>query len=93
MSARYPVVVKALRKYPPFIKVGSGDWYTHALNEIGDLYSWGRGEYAVFGDGDTQSRPLPILNKSIRRMKEKDGKTIKKMKVVGNTTGVLMSKF
>jgi len=68
-SARVPIVVKALRKYPPFISVSAGDWYTHALNEVGDLYTWGRGEYAVFGDGDTHSRGLPVLNESIRRLR------------------------
>jgi len=33
------------------------------------LYTWGRGEYAVFGDGDTHSRGLPVLNESIRRLR------------------------
>ena len=33
------------------IAVAAGDYYTHALTEEGDLYSWGRGEYQVFGDG------------------------------------------
>ena len=91
-SAYIPNVVEALRKYPPFISVSAGDWYTHALNEKGDLYTWGRGEYAVFGDGDIHSRGLPIINQSIKRLRKNYGKIVIKMKAVGNTTAVLMSK-
>ena len=40
-----PKPVETLRKYPPFVAVTCGEYYTHALNVKGDLYSWGRGEY------------------------------------------------
>ncbi len=44
LNALKPVPVKALED-KRFVAVTAGDFYTHALDEDGDLYSWGRGEY------------------------------------------------
>jgi len=65
-----PVPVKALNEHGPFTAISSGEYYTHALNEKGDLYSWGRGEYQVFGDGYSKSVEFPRLNETIRALRE-----------------------
>jgi len=51
-----------------------------------DLYSWGRGEYAVFGDGSNKNLKSPTKNESVKRIRDTEGVIIKKIKSCGSQT-------
>ena len=74
------------------VAVTAGDYYSHALTDEGDLYSWGRGEYQVLGDGNSKEAKYPRLNESILGLRMEKGIRIVKMKSVKRTTACLMSK-
>jgi hypothetical protein len=58
-----------------------------------DLYNWGRGEFAVFGDGNNKNLKSPALNESIKRMKEDEKLTIKHIKSCYSYTMAIFSIF
>lgn len=94
-----PTPVETLRDLPPTLSVSAGSFFTNALNgklilrqkisnQIAqhDLYSWGRGEYAVFGDGNNKNLKGPVRNESLLRMKDTEGILFKRIKSCASQT-------
>lgn len=81
-----PTPVETLRDLPPTISVSAGSFFTNALNAQHDLYSWGRGEYAVFGDGNNKNLKAPVKNESLQRMKDTEGVVFKRIKSCASQT-------
>ena len=102
-----PTPVETLRNLPPTISVSAGSFFTNALNgklisrrikylnklAQHDLYSWGRGEYAVFGDGNNKNLKAPVRNESLLRMKETEGILFKRIKSCASQTLGLTGTF
>lgn len=81
-----PTPIESLRNLPPIISISAGNFFTNALNAEHDLYSWGRGEYAVFGDGNNKNLKSPALNESLHRMRKTEGILFKRIKSCASQT-------
>lgn len=91
-----------MRNLPPTISVSAGSFFSNALNgklnttvrvkylinklAEHDLYSWGRGEYAVFGDGNNKNLKAPAINESLHRMKNTENILFKRIKSCASQT-------
>lgn len=70
-------------------QIAAGLYHTVALTEDGDLYTWGRGQYGVLGNGTNQYCLTPTLNEDFAIMKE-DGINVVKIDAADEYTAVLM---
>jgi len=65
------------------------------LNKLAehDLYSWGRGEYAVFGDGSNKNAKVPTKNESVKRIRDTEGIVIRRIKSCASQTLALTGNY
>ena len=66
-SSSIPVQIKEGTK---FKKVGSGHWYSLAIDEQGNLWAWGYNRNGQLGDGTTTNSSIPIQIKEGTKFKE-----------------------
>ena len=66
-SSSIPVQIKEGTK---FKKVGSGHWYSLAIDEQGNLWAWGYNRNGQLGDGTTTDSSIPIQIKEGTKFKE-----------------------
>eukprot|EP01016_Furgasonia_blochmanni_P044116 TRINITY_DN6095_c0_g1_i3.p2 TRINITY_DN6095_c0_g1~~TRINITY_DN6095_c0_g1_i3.p2 ORF type:complete len:225 (+),score=68.31 TRINITY_DN6095_c0_g1_i3:756-1430(+) len=71
--------------------ISSGNHFVLAVNTEKEVYQWGRGEWGVFGDGNSKSLNLPKLNDNLKRMRDDENLKIVKLKSNANWTLSLMS--
>lgn len=81
-----PTPVESLRTLPVTVQVTAGNYFSNALNSEHDLYSWGRGEYAVFGDGSNKNAKVPTKNESVKRIRDTEGIVIRRIKSCASQT-------
>eukprot|EP01016_Furgasonia_blochmanni_P055157 TRINITY_DN9180_c0_g2_i3.p1 TRINITY_DN9180_c0_g2~~TRINITY_DN9180_c0_g2_i3.p1 ORF type:complete len:449 (-),score=135.74 TRINITY_DN9180_c0_g2_i3:261-1607(-) len=86
-----PTPIESLRNAGKFVSVAAGRDFALAINNDGDLYSWGRGTEGQNGDGDAATHRFPTLNNQIRRLRDKKHIKIVSVKSAGNYTWALMS--
>jgi len=86
-----PTRIEYLKKFGPFKRITGGYHFVYAINEKGDIYNWGRGEYGVFGDGSNKSLKTPHFNDNFERMKVDDNLTVVKLSSANNYSVALMS--
>jgi len=51
-------------------QIAAGSYHSVALCDDGNLYTWGRGQYGVLGNGDNSYSLEPILNEEFAFMKK-----------------------
>lgn len=86
-----PTPVKYLREQPPITKISSGYYFSNALAENNNFYNWGRGDYGVFGNGESKSLWVPQLNDFFVHLRDNENLTIVDFKSSNNYTVALMS--
>lgn len=69
-------------------QIGAGLYHCVALTEDGDIYTWGRGEYGVLGNGSNQYSLVPELNEDFAMLKD-EGINVVKIDCADEYTAVL----
>lgn len=86
-----PKKIATFNGLPQITDITSGRFFNTAVNEKGQVYNWGRGEYSVFGNGGNSNKQIPTLNDHFEYLRESEGLTIKKVQSRNNYTVALMS--
>jgi alpha-tubulin suppressor-like RCC1 family protein len=60
------------------------------LNSKNEIYNWGNGEYAAFGDGNNKNYDSPTLNKHFEYLRSEEKLAIKKVKSAESYSIALM---
>lgn len=71
------------------VQISAGLYHTVALTEDGEVYTWGRGQYGVLGNGSNQYSLVPELNEDFEILKD-DGINVVKIDAADDYTAVLM---
>jgi alpha-tubulin suppressor-like RCC1 family protein len=86
-----PTPVKGLRDHPAVVSISSGYYFANALTETKELFNWGRGDYGVFGNGESKSLWIPKKNDYFAYLKDSEKLSIKTLKSANNYSVALMS--
>ena len=74
-----PTKLKSLEEQN-IIRVTAGRNFCIALNDKDEIYNWGNGEYAAFGDGANENYYVPTLNNHFEYLRTEEALKVKKMK-------------
>lgn len=72
------------------IQIAAGMYHSAALTEDGDLYTWGRGNFGVLGNGDNSYSLEPQLNEDVKILREEGIEAIK-IDAADDYSSILMS--
>lgn len=61
-------------------RIAAGRNFCIVFNEKNEVYNWGNGEYAVFGDGNNKNYHVPHLNEHFKYLSEVEKIEVKKIK-------------
>ncbi|XP_076880016.1 putative E3 ubiquitin-protein ligase HERC1 isoform X2 [Brachyhypopomus gauderio] len=87
-TQKYPKLIQGPLQGKVVVCVSAGYRHSAAVNEDGELYTWGEGDFGRLGHGDSNSRNIPTLVKDISNVGEvscgsshtialsKDGRTV-----------------
>ena len=64
-------------------------YHSVAVTTEGDLYTWGRGQYGVLGNGSNALSLLPLLNDEMKAVTDESGDRISKIDAADEFTGAL----
>jgi len=70
-------------------QISAGLYHTVALTSEGDVYTWGRGQYGVLGNGSNQYTLTPELNEDFMMLKE-EGINVVKIDSADDYSAILM---
>lgn len=70
-------------------QIAAGNYHTVALTQKGDIYTWGRGQYGVLGNGANALSLTPELNEDFAMLKE-EGVNVVKIDAADDYTACLM---
>lgn len=72
------------------VRITAGRHFCIALNDQDDIFNWGNGEYAAFGDGANKNYEVPTLNEHFKYLREEEHLKVKKMKSCESYSVALM---
>lgn len=72
------------------IQIAAGMYHCAALTEDGHLYTWGRGNFGVLGNGSNAYSLEPTLNEDVEILREDDGLKAVKIDSADDYTSILM---
>jgi alpha-tubulin suppressor-like RCC1 family protein len=70
-------------------QIAAGLYHTVALTSDGDVYTWGRGQYGVLGNGSNLLSLVPELNEDFKILKD-EGINVVKIDSADDYTAILM---
>lgn len=53
-------------------RIAAGRNFCIVFNEKNQVYNWGNGEYAVFGDGNNKNYDVPTLNEHFEYLRDEE---------------------
>ena len=84
-----PTKVKALEGHK-IQRIAAGRNFCIVFNEKNEVYNWGNGEYAAFGDGNNKNYEVPTLNNHFEYLREEEKLEVKKIKSCESYSVALM---
>ena len=85
-----PKLVKALEA-ENIKRITAGSKFNIVVNEKGQVFHWGNGEYGVFGDGDNKNHQVPFRNEYFKYLEEEENISMKKVKSCSTFSIALMT--
>ena len=85
-----PTPVQTLIEEEEIVQIAAGTYHSLALGKSGLLYTWGRGQYGVLGNGSNSACGTPAPNVFFHTLLEQEGVKIKSIHACSNFCAALL---